>query len=108
MSLKFPSSQSACFEGDPTLTSQGITFHLPSRRRFIPYSWLLYAEVNEAQTELYLHYSHCVVTVVGTDLGALHKSVGQFHLRMIRELPSTFSAQSPSVSRIEIAEKSEG
>ena len=44
---------------------------LPSRRRFIPYSWLLYAEVNEAGTELYFHYSHSVVTITGTNLGGV-------------------------------------
>jgi hypothetical protein len=45
-------------------TRLGITLHLRSRRHFIPYSWLLHAELNEAGTELYLHYTHSVVTMI--------------------------------------------
>ncbi len=62
--------------------AQGITFHLPSRRRFIPYSWLLYAEMNEAETELYLQYNHCVVMIAGTELRVLHE--GMNHSRCQR------------------------
>ena len=86
--------------------AQGITFHLPSRRRFIPYSWLLYAEMNEAETELYLQYNHCVVTITGTALRALHEAMEHFHLHTVRECPSSGSSwKSATVSRIEIAEK---
>jgi hypothetical protein len=69
--------------------AQGITFHLPSRRRFIPYSWLLYAEMNEAETELYLQYNHCVVTITGTELRVLHKAMEHFHLHAVWECPSS-------------------
>ena len=86
--------------------AQGITFHLPSRRRFIPYSWLLYAEMNEAETELYLQYNHCVVTITGTELSALHEAMEHFHLHTVRECPSSGGSwKSAIVSRIEIAEK---
>ena len=86
--------------------AQGITFHLPSHRRFIPYSWLLYAEMNEAGTELYLQYNHCIVTITGTELRALHEAMEQFHLHTVRECPSSGSSwKSATVSRIEIAEK---
>ena len=86
--------------------AQGITFHLPSRRRFIPYSWLLFAEMNRAETELYLQHSHCVVTITGTELCALHEAMEHFHLHTVRECPSSGSSwKSVTVSRIEIAEK---
>ena len=86
--------------------AQGITFHLPSRRRFIPYSLLLHAEMNRAETELYLQYSHCVVTITGTELRALHEAVEHFHLHTVRECPSSGASwKSATVSRIEIAEK---
>ena len=86
--------------------AQGITFHLPSRRRFIPYSWLLYAEMNEAETELYLQYNHCVVTITGTELRVLHEAMEHFHLHTVQEVPSSgASRKSATVSRIEIAEE---
>ena len=86
--------------------AQGITFHLPSRRRFIPYSWLLNAEMNEAETELYLQYNHCVVTITGTELRVLHEAMEHFHLHTVRECPTSGSSwKSTTVSRIEIAEK---
>src|SRR5450631_1586084 len=96
-----------CFERELSGSRLGISFHLPSRRRFIPYSWLLYADLNQAATELYLHYSHSVVTIVGTNLGELHEAAELFQLCVVRESPVTFSAQSPSITRIDIAEKSE-
>ena len=50
MSLNLKSSsETAAYQSDSMAIAQGITFHLPSRRRFIPYSWLLYAELNEAE-----------------------------------------------------------
>ena len=86
--------------------AQGITFHLPSRRRFIPYSWLLHAEMNQAETELYLQYSHCVVTITGTELRALYEAMEHFRLHTVRECPLSGSSwKSAAVSRIEIAEK---
>jgi hypothetical protein len=101
MSLNLKSSEKAPYESDSMTIAQGITFHLPSRRRFIPYSWLLHAEMNEP--ELYLQYNHCVVTITGTELRALHEAMEHFHLHTVRELPS--SGKSVAVSRIEIAEK---
>jgi hypothetical protein len=107
MSLNLKSSsETAAYQSDSMAIAQGITFHLPSRRRFIPYSWLLYAEMNEAETELYLQYNHCIVTVSGTELRALHQAMEHFHLHTVRECPSAGDSwKSASVSRIEIAEK---
>jgi hypothetical protein len=95
-----------CFERELAGSRLGISFHLPSRRRFIPYSCLLYADLNEAATELYLHYSHSVVTIAGTNLGELHEAAEFFQLSAVRELPSSaYEGKSPGVTRIEIAEK---
>ena len=95
-----------CFERELAGSHLGISFYLPSRRRFIPYAWLLYADLNQAATELYLHYSHSVVTIAGTNLEELHEAAELFQLRVVRELASTSSqGKSASVSRIEIAEK---
>jgi hypothetical protein len=106
MSLNLKSSEKAPYDSDSMAIAQGITFHLPSRRRFIPYSWLLYAEMNEAETELYLQYNHCIVTITGTELHALHEAMEHFHLHTVRECPSSGSSwKSATVSRIEIAEK---
>ena len=94
-----------CFERELSGSRLGISFYLPSRRRFIPYSWLHYAELNQAATELYLHYTHAVVTITGANLEELHEAVELFQLRVVRELPSSsWQGKSPSVSRIEIAE----
>ncbi len=107
MSLNLKSSsETAAYQSDSMAIAQGITFHLPSRRRFIPYSWLLYAEMNEAETELYLQYNHCVVTITGTALRALSDALEHFHLHTVRECPSPGGSwKSATVSRIEIAEK---
>jgi predicted NACHT family NTPase len=106
MSLNLKSSETASYQSDPMAIAQGITFHLPSRRQFIPYSWLLYAEMNQAETELYLQYNHSVVTITGTELRVLHEAMEHFHLHTVRECPSSGSSwKSATVSRIEIAEK---
>jgi len=107
MALKGASpSPARCFERELAGSRLGISFHLPSRRRFIPYSWLLYADLNQAATELYLHYSHSVVTITGTNLEELHEAAELFQLSAVRELTSSsWQGKSPSVSRIEIAEK---
>ena len=95
-----------CFERELSGSRLGISFYLPSRRRFIPYSWMLYADLNEAATELYLHYSHSVVTIAGTNLGELHEAAEFFQLSAVRELPSSaYEGKSPGVTRIEINEK---
>ena len=95
-----------CFERELSGSHLGISFYLPSRRRFIPYSWLLYADLDQSATELYLHYSHSVVTIAGMNLGELHEAAELFQLRVVRELlSSSWQGKSPGVSRIEIAEK---
>jgi hypothetical protein len=97
--------QTQCFDRGLSGSHLGISFYLPSRRRFIPYSWLHYADLNQASTELYLHYTHAVVTITGRNLEELHEAVEHFQLRAVRELPSSsWQGQSPMVSRIEIAE----
>jgi hypothetical protein len=108
MALKGASpSPLRCFERELSGSRLGISFCLPSRRRFIPYSWLLYAELNQTETELYFHYSHTVVTVVGKNLGELHEAAEIFQLGVVRELPlSLFDDKGAIVTRIEIAEKS--
>ena len=86
----------------------GITFVLPSRHRFIPYSWLLYCELNQSGTELQLHYTHTVVTITGKKLRELHGAVEEFKLQAVQELPHAVSFgkfPEATVSRIEIAEK---
>ena len=94
-----------CFERELSGSHLGISFYLPSRRRLIPYSWLHYADLNQTATDLYLHYTHSVVTITGTNLEELHEAVELFQLRVVRELPSSsWQGKSPGVSRIEIAE----
>jgi hypothetical protein len=93
-----------CFESEMVGTRLGITFHLPSRRRFIPYSWLLYAESNEAGTELYLHYTHSVVTITGAHLQELHEAMKDFRLYAVREMSPSSSGRTTSIDRIEIVE----
>lgn len=85
----------------------GITFHLPSRSRFIPYSWLLYAELNEAHTELSLYYTHAVVTISGTHLIRVLECTEGFELTDVREVapPSSTTSKIPAVTQIEIVEK---
>ncbi len=97
--------EDCCFDSEMVGMRLGITFHLPSRRRFIPYSWLLYAELNEAGTELHLHYTHSVITITGAHLGGLHEAVKNFQLHAVREMPPSSSGRTSSVARIEIAEK---
>lgn len=107
MALKGASpSPLRCFERELSGSRLGISFGLPSRRRFIPYSWLLHAELNQAETELYFHYSHSVVTISGKNLRELHEAAEHFQLGVVRELPlSALDDKGPVVTRIEIAEK---
>jgi hypothetical protein len=93
-----------CFESEMVGVRLGITFHLPTRRRFIPYSWLLYIEVNEAGTELYLHYTHSVVTITGTHLEELHEAMKDSRLHAVREMSPSSSGRTSSIARIEIVE----
>jgi len=86
-------------------SSVGITFHLPSRRRFIPNCWLLHADVNEKETELQLHYTHALVTIYGTNLNGLHERIGQFGVGRVQEMPTAPKPTHPTVTRIEITEK---
>jgi hypothetical protein len=87
-------------------SSVGITFCLPSRRRFIPNAWLLHAELNKQATAIEMHYTHCLVTVEGMNLGNLHEQIGKFGVGWIQELRLA-KPDEPSVTRIEIAEKSD-
>src|SRR5271167_1410091 len=93
-----------CFDSEMVGMRLGITFHLPSRRRFIPYSWLLYTEVNEAGTELYLHYTHSVVIITGIHLEELYEAMKNFQLHAVREMSPSSSGRTASVARIEIVE----
>jgi hypothetical protein len=92
---------------ESTRMVQGIMFCLPSRQRFIPYSWLLYSEVNEKKTEIHFHYTYAVVTVTGTNLGYVHEGVLRHELYALREQSPLASAKAndPTVKRIEITEK---
>jgi len=103
-------SETEPYKQDYSRMAQGITFHLPTRRRFIPYSWLRYSELNRNETELQLHYTHSVVTITGTHLHHLHDAVEHFQLKAVRELalpamPGKFP--DATVSRIEITEKTD-
>jgi len=101
-------SETESYKQDCSRMAQGITFHLPSRRRFIPYSWLRYSELNQSETELRLHYTHSTVTITGTHLHHLHDAVEHFQLKAVRELASSATLEKlpdATVSRIEIIEK---
>ena len=106
MSLLDKITETESYKQDYSRAAHGITFHLPSRRWFIPYSWLLHCELNQNATELQLHYSHTVVTITGTKLRELLSAVEDFKLKAVQELPQAISSGNlPTVSRIEIAEK---
>jgi hypothetical protein len=95
------------YSTESTRMVHGIMFILPSRQRFIPYSWLVYSEVNEKETELQFHYTHTVVTVTGTNLRFIHEAVIRYELLALRELtpPASARENGSTVSRIEITEK---
>ena len=93
-----------CFDSEMVGTRLGITFHLPSRRRFIPYSWLLFAVLNEVGTELFLHYTHSVVTITGTHLEEVHEAAKNFQLHAVREMPPSSLGRTSSIARIDIVE----
>lgn len=83
----------------------GITFHLPTHCRFIPYPWLLYSEMNEEETQITLDYTHCIVSVKGRCLKSIHERIEQFELLWVSEgLPPTISNSDPAIFRIEISE----
>jgi hypothetical protein len=86
--------------------SVGIIFHLPARRRFIPNTWLLYAELTRNALEIAVHYTHCVVIVEGANLGYLHELIGKFGVSWVRELPQMPGLNDTTVMRIEITEES--
>jgi hypothetical protein len=87
--------------------SDGITFHLPSRRRFIPSSWLLHADLNEKGTELQIHYTHSLVTINGTNLQHLHEEMAKSMVSWVREMAVPQKNFDRTVTRIEITEKAE-
>jgi hypothetical protein len=95
------------YGSESTRMVQGIMFWMPSRRRFIPYSWLICSEINESETEILFHYTHALVTVTGTNLGYIHDMVIRYELYALRELTPVASAKTdePTVRRIEITEK---
>ena len=97
------------YSTESTRMVQGIMFCLPSRQRFIPYSWLLYSEVNEKGTEIHFYYTHAMVTVTGRGLRYVHESVIRHELLALRELTPSASAKAddPVVTRIEITEKTD-
>ena len=95
------------YGSESTRMVQGIMFWMPSRRRFIPYSWLICSEINESETEIHFHYTHALVTVTGSNLGYIHDMVVRYELYALRELTPVASAKTdePTVRRIEITEK---
>ena len=95
------------YGSESTRMVQGIMFWMPSRRRFIPYSWLICSEINERETEIHFHYTHALVTVTGTNLGYIHDMVVRYELYALRELTPVASAKADeqTVRRIEITEK---
>lgn len=83
----------------------GIAFQLPTHRRFIPYSWLLYSEMNEEQTRIRIYYTHCLVTITGKSLEWMHGRLERFELSSVREgMPSVILNSNPAIFRIEISE----
>ena len=96
--------EAPCFIIEATGASLGVAFHLPSRQRFIPYSWLLFTELNRDQTELHLHFTHSVVSLTGHHLHPLQEAVERFQLRLVRESSSSWEPiERTSLTRIEIA-----
>ena len=95
------------YASESTRMVQGILFWMPSRRRFIPYSWLICSEINQSETEIHFHYAQALVTVTGTNLGYIHDMVVRYELYALRELTPVASAKDdePTVRRIEITEK---
>ena len=95
------------YGSESTRMVQGIMFWMPSRRRFIPYSWLICSEINESETEIHFHYTHALVTVTGTNLGYIHEMVVRYELYALRELTPLTSSRptDPTVRRIEITER---
>ena len=95
------------YGSESTRMVQGIMFWMPSRRRFIPYSWLICSEINESETEIHFHYTHALVAVTGTNLGYIHDMVVRYELYALREMTPLASAiaTDPTVRRIEITEK---
>ena len=95
------------YGSESTRMVQGIMFWMPSRRRFIPYSWLICSKINERETEIHFHYTQALVTVTGTNLGYIHDMVVRYELYALRELTPVASAKAnePTVRRIEITEK---
>jgi hypothetical protein len=85
--------------------SAGITFRLPSRRRFIPNAWLLHADMNEEQTEIQIHYTHSLAIIQGTNLDGLHDQVAKFGVSLVQEMPRMPKPTEPTITRIEITEK---
>ena len=100
------SCENPCFEIESFGAGVGTTFYFPSRRRFIPYSWLLFSELNNDATELNFHYTHSIVTITGSRLRPVQEAVERFVLRWVRERSQSFSGENPgaTVTRIEIAE----
>ncbi len=89
-----------------TPSHTGILFYLPSRARFIPYAWLLHAEVNRDETELTLYYTQCVVTIQGKQLVEVLKALQDYHLNYVQEMPLEATKERRSyISRIDIVEK---
>ncbi len=86
--------------------SVGITFHLPSRRYFVPNAWLLHAALNRQGTRIEIHYTHCLVTIEGRNLGNLHEQIGKFGVSWIREMRMD-KPDEPTVALIEISEKTD-
>ena len=86
--------------------SVGITFHLPSHCEFVPNAWLLHARLNQQGTRIEVHYTHCLVSIEGVNLGTLHERIGKFGVSWVRELRLA-KPDAPSVTRIEVAEKSD-
>ncbi len=110
MSLLDKITATESYKQDYSRSAHGITFHLPSRRWFIPYSWLLHSELNQNATELQLHYTHTVVTITGTKLHELLDAIEDFRLTAVRELSRAVTPGSfpeATVSQIEINEKAD-
>jgi hypothetical protein len=88
--------------------AHGIIFQLPSHRRYIPYAWLLYADINREETEVCLQFTHSTVIVRGISLKTLHDWASTSILGEVRESsPTVLTSPYPIVRRIEITEKTE-
>jgi hypothetical protein len=86
----------------------GIIYSTPTRRRFVPNSWLMHAEVNEDGTRLEILYTHCVMAVTGTNLGLVLPFLLGWEIDALKEGGKiTSDKQIAEITQVDISERNE-